>query len=219
MVYISTDYVFAGEKGEAPYEAGARTGPTNLYGQTKLDGERAIIEEADGLGVILRVPVLYGPAFRNKESAINVLVDMVWKAQGKETKIKVDDWSQRFPTHTEDVSRVCRDVANKYLSRDPSSLPRILQFSSSDRFTKYEICQLLAEILGLPLDGILANREGNDRNSETQRPFDTQLSTRALEEIGVPVWTQDFKAWWYAKIRSTTLKTFLALILGVGVAS
>ena len=41
LVYISTDYVFSGKEGEAPYEADAQTGPTNLYGQTKLDGEQA----------------------------------------------------------------------------------------------------------------------------------------------------------------------------------
>ena len=54
-----TDYVFPGRPGEAPYEAHATPGPTNLYGQTKLDGERAILRatEETSLGVILRIPV------------------------------------------------------------------------------------------------------------------------------------------------------------------
>lgn len=38
MIYISTDYVFDGRKGEA-YSEGDRTGPLNVYGATKLLGE------------------------------------------------------------------------------------------------------------------------------------------------------------------------------------
>lgn len=114
LIYISTDYVFSGKPGEAPYEADAATGPTNLYGVTKLDGEKAVIEEfskagKEGLGVVMRVPVLYGKTEegRNEESAVNVLLDAVLKAQeGK--KVKMDHWALRFPTNTEDVGRVCR---------------------------------------------------------------------------------------------------------------
>lgn len=113
LIYISTDYVFSGKEGEAPYEADAPTGPTNLYGQTKLDGEHAVLEEyeaagKEGLGLVLRVPVLYGSAEMPSESAVNVLMDVVWKAQEDGPKIKMDHWAQRYPTNTEDVGRVCR---------------------------------------------------------------------------------------------------------------
>lgn len=112
VLYISTDYVFSGRPGEAPYDVDAKTGPTNFYGQTKLDGEHALLEEMSksqkqGLGVVLRVPVLYGKAEVPAESAVNVLMDSVWKAQTEGTKIKMDHWALRFPTNTEDVARVC----------------------------------------------------------------------------------------------------------------
>ena len=86
LIYISTDYVFPGKPGDAPYEADAEPAPTNLYGQTKLDGERAVLQEfkaagKEGLGVVLRVPVLYGQANTNAESAVNCLVDTVLEAQ------------------------------------------------------------------------------------------------------------------------------------------
>lgn len=115
LVYISTDYVFSGKPGDAPYEAEAPTGPTNLYGQTKLDGEHAVLEEykkagKEGLGVVLRVPVLYGKAETPSESAINVLLDTVKKAEGEGPPIKMDHWSLRYPTNTEDVARVCHGM-------------------------------------------------------------------------------------------------------------
>jgi len=111
LIYISTDYVFSGKEGEAPYEADAATGPTNLYGQTKLDGEKAVLSEfhaagKDGLGVVLRVPVLYGEAESPADSAVNILMDTVKKAHDG-VKVKMDHWSLRYPTNTEDVARVC----------------------------------------------------------------------------------------------------------------
>lgn len=61
------------------------------------------------------------------------------------------------------------DIAAKYLgARDRSDLPTVLQFSSEDRYTKYQICELFAEILGLPLHGMVANTEGNDPNASVQ---------------------------------------------------
>ncbi|GAB1314390.1 hypothetical protein MFIFM68171_04600 [Madurella fahalii] len=202
LIYISTDYVFAGKPGDAPYEADAETGPTNLYGQTKLDGERAVLDEfgkagKEGLGVVLRVPVLYGSVESNAESAVNVLMDSVQKAQQDGVKISMDHWALRFPTNTEDVARVCYDVAVRYLETgDKASLPRVLQFSSEDKYTKYEICQLFGEIMGLPIDRIEPNTEGNDPKASVQRPYDCHLSTKALRELGIDVSTQDFVGWW-----------------------
>lgn len=143
LIYISTDYVFAGKEGDAPYEADAPTGPTNIYGETKLDGEKVALEEAGHFGVVLRVPVLYGPAEKSSESAVNVLVDSVWKAQEKGSTVDMEHWAKRYPTNTEDVGRVCKDIAERYLSGELTSLPRVLQFSSEDCYTKFEMAGVI----------------------------------------------------------------------------
>ncbi|OAQ99861.1 hypothetical protein LLEC1_06942 [Akanthomyces lecanii] len=202
FIYISTDYVFPGKLGEAPYEADAETSPPNLYGQTKLDGEKAALGAYDGKAgsaVVLRVPVLYGSAETPAESAVNVLLDAVWKSQTEDKKIKMDHWAPRYPTNTEDAGRVsfCADIAEHYLSAsDRASLPKILQFSSKDRMTKYEMCQKFAEIMGLPADNIEPNTEGNDPNASVQRPYDTHLSTKTLKSLDIELSTCDFTAWW-----------------------
>lgn len=95
------------------------------------------------------------------------------------------------------------DVALKYTSSDDAvALPKILQFSSEDKFTKYEICELFAEILGLSMQKMKANAEGNDPKATTQRPYDCHLSTKALKETGIETATQDFKGWWRRECRA-----------------
>jgi S-adenosylmethionine synthetase len=143
------------------------------------------------------VPLLYGKADNPEESAVNVLHSVVWKAQ-KEPGIQVDDWALRYPTNTEDVARVTKDIAVKYFSdnTDRSTFPKVLQFSSEDCYTKYQICEMFALYMGLPTDGLIANKQGNDPNATVQRPYDTHLSTRVLKDLGIPIWTNDFVGWW-----------------------
>ena len=81
LIYISTDYVFSGAEGEAPYEADAKTAPPNFYGESKLAGEKEVLEQG---GVVMRVPVLYGETERWGESAVNTLVEAVLNEKGKE---------------------------------------------------------------------------------------------------------------------------------------
>lgn len=72
----------------------------------------AAFEEAGkaGRGVVLRVPVLYGEVEKPGESAVNVLMESVWKVQEKGASVKMDHWALRYPTNTEDVGRVCQGM-------------------------------------------------------------------------------------------------------------
>lgn len=211
LVYISTDYVFPGQPGQAPFKSTDKPQPTNIYGQTKLDGEQAVLDiSKPGQAVALRVPVLYGetdPKDNNKESAVNVLMDALWKSQKGGEKVVMDDYAIRYPTNTSDVARVCVDIAKFYTSvtsaeppssKKPEDLPRILQFSSEDRMTKYEIVQKFGEIMDLPLDGIEADRESGKKPGKdgTLRPYDCHLDTSDLTQLGIDVSTVDFVAWW-----------------------
>ncbi|KAG9193143.1 nicotinamide mononucleotide adenylyltransferase [Alternaria panax] len=206
LVYISTDYVFAGRPGEVPYKTYSSPSPPNAYGQTKLEGEQAVLEVAHRANttnkvVVLRVPVLYGSCDEPKDSAVNVLMSQLWSAQQIEQgqpKIQVDDYALRYPTNTQDVGRVCRDIAKLYL--DPTTanreLPSVLQFSSEDRMTKWQICQTFADIMGLPLDNMVPFKPDEDPKDGTIRPYDCHLDTSALRDLGIDISTVNFRTWW-----------------------
>ncbi|TID23130.1 NAD(P)-binding protein [Venturia nashicola] len=214
VIYISTDYVFSGKPGEAPYTTSSPTGPPNVYGETKLEGEQTVLEATKDtnkgvLGVVLRVPVLYGRPEANDPapSAVYAIVDAVRKAEKLkegEARVKVDDYGIRFPTATEDVGRVCVDIAKLYSEQakaDPAKkdLPRILQFSSSDKYTKYDMAKVFADILGLPTDKIEAwdpTKDDEEGKSTTVRPYNTQLDTNALKDLGISTASLNFVAWW-----------------------
>ncbi len=64
VIHISTDYVFDGES-SIPYRPDAAMKPLNVYGQTKRDGEVAMLEEAGGSAVVIRTSWLYSRYGRN----------------------------------------------------------------------------------------------------------------------------------------------------------
>ena len=204
LIYISTDYVFPGRPCEAPYLASATPEPPNVYGRTKLEGERAVLAAAPTHSVVLRVPVLYGACDEPSESAVNVLMSQLWSAQklspaDGDAKIQVDDYARRFPTNTADVGRVCRDVADYYRSTENAGrdLPRILQFTGEEAMTKWQIVNAFAEITGLPLENMEAVRPQAELGDGTVRPYDCQLDMSELRELGISVGNVGFKEWWW----------------------
>lgn len=56
-LHVSTDYVFDGEKG-SPYTEEDLPNPLNVYGQTKLEGEREVLQ-AGGAPIVLRTAWVY----------------------------------------------------------------------------------------------------------------------------------------------------------------
>lgn len=68
LVHISTDYVFNGGKAE-PYTEEDPTSPLNVYGQTKLEGERAIAATAAD-SLVLRTSWVHSASHTNFASRI-----------------------------------------------------------------------------------------------------------------------------------------------------
>lgn len=57
LVHLSTDSVFDGTK-ETPYGEKDKVNPINVYGRTKFEGERIVLEDQNNL--VVRASILYG---------------------------------------------------------------------------------------------------------------------------------------------------------------
>ena len=64
LIHISTDFVFDGAA-STPYKPNAATNPLSVYGQTKRDGELAVLEETSGSAVVIRTSWLYSKTGSN----------------------------------------------------------------------------------------------------------------------------------------------------------
>uniref|UniRef100_A0A7M4EGI0 Methionine adenosyltransferase 2 subunit beta n=1 Tax=Crocodylus porosus TaxID=8502 RepID=A0A7M4EGI0_CROPO len=142
LIYISTDYVFDGTN--PPYKENDIPNPLNLYGKTKLEGEKAVLENNEGAAV-LRIPILYGEVERLDESAVTIIFD---KVQYSNKSANMDHWQQRFPTNVKDVASVCRQLAEKRML-DPS-VKGTFHWSGNEQMTKYEMACAIADAFNLP---------------------------------------------------------------------
>jgi len=175
LIYISTDYVFDGTS--PPYAPSAETRPLQLYGQTKRDGEVAVLGVDGAKAVVLRVPVLYGPAPKNSDTAINILLDVVQDQSGKQ--YHMDHYATRYPTNVVDIAGFLVRLSG--LKQD--SLPPIIHFSAAEPFTKYEMCLILSHILSLPHTHINPDAEAPTGAGAASRPRDCKLDTQETEAL------------------------------------
>lgn len=101
FVHISTDYVFDGEK-RSPYTEEDETKPISVYGESKLEGERRILEAYDR-ALIVRVSWVFGP---DRPSFIDWALK---EAREKELVNAVaDKWST--PTYTLDICKLLKPL-------------------------------------------------------------------------------------------------------------
>ena len=97
FVYFSTEYIFDGRSG--PYSEDDQPNPINVYGHSKLAGEKGVLD-ANPDALILRTTVVYGPDDRQK----NYLYSLM-SAIAARRVIKVPEDQISTPTYNQDLVR------------------------------------------------------------------------------------------------------------------
>lgn len=102
MLYLSTDYVFDGQ-GETPWDPDYRGyQPLNVYGRTKLEGEKAVAETLDRC-FIVRIAWVFG---KNGKNFIKTML-----AVGKNhDELRVVNDQIGTPTYTYDLASLLVDM-------------------------------------------------------------------------------------------------------------
>ncbi|XP_024915828.1 methionine adenosyltransferase 2 subunit beta isoform X2 [Cynoglossus semilaevis] len=183
FLYISTDYVFDGRN--PPYGEDDAPSPLNVYGRSKLEGERETLRHCPG-AVVLRVPILFGEVESVSESAVTSL----WlKVRDTSESCALDHCQQRFPTHTRDVAVVCRKLCER--ARQDPSINGIFHFSANEQMTKYEMGIAMAQAFRLS-SAHLSPLTEQSALTAALRPMNSRLNCSRLEMLNLNVHSLPF---------------------------
>jgi dTDP-4-dehydrorhamnose reductase len=108
VIQLSTDYVFDGSK-STPYVEEDPVAPANVYGASKLAGERAVAAATDDF-VIVRTAWVYSPYGKN------FVRTMLTLAQNR-TEIRVVADQHGCPTYAHDIAVALVAIARNLLDR------------------------------------------------------------------------------------------------------
>lgn len=173
MVYISTDYVFNGE-GDKFFEVDDATGPLNIYGLTKLEGEeqvRKILEKY----FILRISWVFGV---NGNNFINTMLRL--SGGNKELKIVADQIGS--PTFTYDTAPLICDMieTEKYGT---------YHATNEGECSWAEFAEHIFKVAGQNV--LVHHITTEEYPTKAVRPKNSRLSKKSLDEAGfkrLPDW-------------------------------
>ncbi|NJE12836.1 dTDP-4-dehydrorhamnose reductase [Thermococcus sp. LS2] len=172
-VYISTDYVFDGTKGE-PYTEEDVPNPLNVYGLSKYVGE-IFTRNYSKKYYIIRVASLYGKAGASGKGG-NFVEWVIEKAKrGEELKIVDDQFMS--PTYTKDVARTLK----KFLELKPEF--GVYHMANEGYCSWYEFTRAIFEILGWEVE--VKPIKSSELKRLAKRPRFSALKNEKLEKIGL----------------------------------
>jgi len=167
LMYISTDYVFNGEKGM--YTELDKPDPINYYGLTKLKAEELV--KAQDEYFIARPSVIYGstPAAGKVNFALWLIETL---RKGGHVNIVTDQWNT--PTLNTSLAEMTLEAAER-------GLTGTFHLCGATRVSRFQFAELIAETFGLEknlIDPVLSSQF----KWPAKRPMDSSLDTAKAQQ-------------------------------------
>jgi len=141
LIHISTDYVFDGESSKSYIESDLPN-PINVYGKTKLAGEKVLLKLMPANAIIIRTSSLYSE-FNN-----NFVKTMLRLVKEKEELSVVNDQISS-PTYASDLADVILKIIDNKVFRTEGQSSEIYHYSNEGKASWYEFAQEIFEIKGV----------------------------------------------------------------------
>lgn len=136
MLYISTDYVFAGEK-NTPYREDDLPNPINIYGKTKYNGEFYVRHLLNKFYVV-RTAWLFG---KRKKNFVSSFIEQLKGLNQKSDSLKVVADQISSPTYTKDLASAISELIKK-------SLYGVYHLTNTNSASRYQMAQEIANFIG-----------------------------------------------------------------------
>jgi len=160
VLYISTDYVFDGEKGL--YSEEDKPNPINYYGITKLEGEKYIMNLCKDY-TIARTSVLYG-WHPWKSNFVKWVIESL--RNGKQISVVNDHFNS--PTLADNLAEILLEIVKK-------DLKGLYHTSGSERINRFDFTLKIAEIFDLDSSLIRPIKMSELKAWVARRPRDSSL--------------------------------------------
>jgi dTDP-4-dehydrorhamnose reductase len=136
FIHLSTDYVFDG-KAHAPYREDDPTAPASVYGLSKREGEKRVLE-ADPDAIVIRTSWVYHEHGRN-------FVKTMMRLMGERERVGVVNDQYGSPTYAGDLA----DCIMRILESDTKA-SGIFHYSNLGDINWYDFAVAIRDILGSP---------------------------------------------------------------------
>lgn len=171
FIYISTDFVFDGEKGS--YEETDNPNPVSWYGFTKVQAE-AMVETSDIMFTIIRTCLVYGNALSGTRNNIVHWVKTSLE-NGKPIQVVTDQW--RTPTYVEDLAKGILLVIQK-------NATGIYHIAGKDTLSPYHMAMQTAACCKLDAS-LIQKTDAASFTQPAKRPLRTNFNiSKARRELG-----------------------------------
>lgn len=160
FIYTSTDIVFDGKKGN--YSEKDIPNPVNVYGQTKLESEKYILENLKN-SVVARLALFYGKVLNGTPSFTEVMLENL--RAGKKVNAFTDQY--RSPLLVSQLAQAIWELVN-------SDFCGLIHIGGSERISRYDMAKILCGQFNLPLE-LVNPVPSHQANLATPRPLDCSL--------------------------------------------
>jgi dTDP-4-dehydrorhamnose reductase len=186
LVHLSTDYIFDG-MGTTPYGEDFPPNPINSYGETKLEGEKQVMQ-LNPDSIVIRTSWVYSPYGKN-------FVKTMLKLLKEKSEICVVNDQVGSPTYAADIAAVILQLLGKWK-------PGIYHYSNDGVISWYEFAEAIKEIAGSSC--IVVPVTTADYPTLARRPaFSVLDKTKIQQAFGIKL--NDWKASLSDCIRRITL--------------
>jgi len=169
LLYISTDYVFNGERGR--YKETDSPNPINYYGLTKLKAEEQV-KLAISDYCIARTSVIYGatPAAGKINFALWLLNSL---KRGEKVKALIDQWNS--PTLNTNLARMTLEIIERRLTGT-------FHLSGATRISRYDFAKMVAQTFNVDAS-LIVPTVSKDFSWVAPRPRDSSLDTGKAQQM------------------------------------
>lgn len=185
FVHISTDYVFNGE-GTYPYTENFPTDPVNVYGASKLEGEKQAIG-FDPDSIIIRTSWVYSSFGKN-------FVKTMIRLMNEKDEVKVVSDQIGSPTYAADLAETILQIIANCQSAADNWHPGIYNYSNEGIISWFEFAQEIKEIINCPCD--VKPIKTSEYPTPAKRPAYSVLDkTKIQETFGVELkdWVESLR--------------------------